>query len=70
MPLALKSLRVRPGRKTCRLGDLAHSIGWHHNDLLGRLEDKRKTKSSAYHNTKKVSLDLLCLFVVLTCVFY
>merc|ERR1711865_1154215 len=53
MPLAIKNLKVRPGRKTCQLGDLASSIGWKHQELLGRLEDKRKTKSSAYYQTKK-----------------
>merc|ERR1712071_403724 len=53
MPSALANLRVRPGRKTCKLGDLASSIGWKHQELLGRLEDKRKTKSAAYYQTKK-----------------
>merc|ERR1712137_1087396 len=49
LPAALKNLKVRPGRKSCRLGDLAKEIGWKHNDLLGRLEDKRKVKSAAYY---------------------
>jgi len=53
MPSALASIKVRPGRKTCKLGDLAESIGWHHQELLVRLEDKRKTKSEAYFQTKK-----------------
>jgi len=53
MPCALKNLKVRPGRKSCRLGDLAHSIGWKHNELLGTLEEKRKTKAQAYYATKK-----------------
>merc|ERR1719310_1252962 len=53
MPAALASIKVRPGRKTCRLGDLAESIGWKHNELLQRLEAKRKTKCEAYFQTKK-----------------
>lgn len=53
VPQALKNLKVRPGRKSCRLGDLAASIGWKHNDLLARLEEKRKVKSAAYYQTKK-----------------
>merc|ERR1712127_325950 len=52
MPCALKNLKVRPGRKTCRLGDLADSIGWRHQELLNRLENKRKVKGTAYHQTK------------------
>ena len=53
MPLALKNIKVRPGRKSCRLGDLAKSIGWHHNDLVDRLETKRKTKAGAWYTAKK-----------------
>merc|ERR1711957_798947 len=50
---ALKNLRLKPGRKFTRLGDLAASIGWHHNELLGRLEDKRRVGAEAYYTTKK-----------------
>merc|ERR1712051_660972 len=53
MPSALASIKVRPGRKFCKLGDLAESIGWKHQELLVRLENKRKTKSDAYYQTKK-----------------
>ena len=53
MPLALKDIKVRPGRKYCKLGDLANSIGWHHQELLERLEDKRRTRSAAYYQTQK-----------------
>ena len=59
MPAALANLKVRPGRKSCRLGDLAESIGWKHNELLARLENKRKTKSEAFYQTKKVPLSIL-----------
>jgi len=53
IPQAMKVLRLRPGRKFCRLGDLASQVGWHHNDLIKKLEEKRKLKASAYWNTKK-----------------
>lgn len=53
MPSALSNLKVRPGRKSCYLGDLANSIGWKHQELVARLEDKRKTKAAAYYQTKK-----------------
>ena len=39
---ALKNLRLKNGRAFCRLGDLAKNVGWRHNDLIKRLEDKRK----------------------------
>merc|ERR1712137_658982 len=53
LPAAIRDLRLRPGRKFTRLGDLAASIGWHHNELLGRLEDKRRVQAEAYYVTKK-----------------
>merc|ERR1719215_1301108 len=53
VPGALRNLRLRPGRKFCRLGDLASHSGWKHDALIKRLEDKRKVKSAAYYQTKK-----------------
>lgn len=53
MPEAIRNLRLKPGRKYCRLGDLSHSVGWSHNALIKKLEDKRRVKGAAYHNTKK-----------------
>ena len=35
------------------LGDLANEVGWKHQDLLKKLEDKRKTKADAYYQKKK-----------------
>ena len=53
VPGALRTLRLRPGRKFCRLGDLASQVGWKHDALITKLEATRKTKSAAYYNTKK-----------------
>ena len=53
VPGALRNLRLKPTRNWCRLGDLASQVGWHHNDLIARLEAKRKTKSAAYYAVKK-----------------
>jgi len=53
VPGALRYIRLKPGRKFCRLGDLANDVGWHHNDLLKRLEAKRAVKGAAYAATKK-----------------
>lgn len=53
LPGALKNLRLKPGRKFCRLGDLATHVGWRHNDLITRLEDARKVKGRAFHEKKK-----------------
>jgi len=53
LPNALRVLRLKPGRKFCRLGDLASAYGWSHDDLIKKLEDKRKTKSAEYYAKKK-----------------
>jgi len=53
VPAALRVLRLKPGRKYCRLGDLASSVGWAHNGLIKKLETKRMTHSSAYYLRKK-----------------
>jgi len=53
VPAALRVLRLKPGRKYCRLGDLASSVGWAHNGLIKKLETKRITVSSAYYLRKK-----------------
>lgn len=58
IPFALKNLRLRPGRKFCRLGDVASQVGWKHGELVSSLEAKRKVSSAAYYQTKKQLLRL------------
>jgi large subunit ribosomal protein L13Ae len=53
IPAALRVLRLRPGREFTVLGVLANSIGWKHQDLLQRLESKRKVKAEAFYQKKK-----------------
>merc|ERR1719277_2791338 len=52
LPACLKVLRLRPERRFCKLGDLSAEFGWKHKDLIKRLEDQRKVKSSAFHKKK------------------
>lgn len=51
--VAIRAVRLKPGRKFCRLGDLSKQVGWAHNELIGRLEAKRAVKGEAYYTTKK-----------------
>merc|ERR1712203_344394 len=55
IPHCLKVLRLRPERRYCKLGDLSHSYGWKHQELLTRLEGQRKVKSLAFHKKKIAS---------------
>lgn len=52
VPAALRNLRLKIGRKYTRLGDLASQVGWRHDDLIQRLEKKRKVLGSAFHKKK------------------
>merc|ERR1712071_451303 len=53
IPSCLKVLRLRPERRHCKLGDLSSHVGWKHQDLVERLETKRKVKSQAFYVKKK-----------------
>lgn len=55
VPKALRVLQLRPGRDFCKLGDLAHAVGWKHRDLVERLESQRKIHSDAFYQSKKAA---------------
>jgi len=61
LPAALRVIRLKPGRKYCRLGDVASSVGWTYNDLIKRLEDKRKVKTQVFYTRKKQTIALRAL---------
>ena len=52
IPDALKCLRLKSRRNYCSLGDLATETGWTRAGLISTLEDKRKDKSSKFHEKK------------------
>ena len=56
VPAALKVMRLKPGRDFTVLGDLSHSVGWKHRDLLQRLEAKRKADGKDFYDKKKEAL--------------
>jgi large subunit ribosomal protein L13Ae len=56
VPQALKILRLKPGRRFCSLGRLAHEVGWGHRELVTRLESKRKIKAEAFYQQKKAGI--------------
>mmetsp|Transcript_3138 Transcript_3138/g.4419 ORF Transcript_3138/g.4419 Transcript_3138/m.4419 type:complete len:201 (+) Transcript_3138:114-716(+) len=58
VPAALRTIRLKVGRDFTVMGDLAHSVGWKHKDLLKKLEEKRKVQSEAFFQKKKAK-DLL-----------
>jgi len=58
IPAALRVVRLKPGRRFTKLGDLAHNVGWKHKELVDSLEDKRRAKSEIYYQKKKASENL------------
>jgi len=61
VPQALRVLRLKPGRKYCTIGRLSHEVGWKYDDVVKRLEEKRKIKSEAYYARKKALAKQLSL---------
>lgn len=55
VPQALRVLRLQPGRKYCTVGRLSHEVGWKYQDVVARLEERRKVKGSAYYERKKAA---------------
>jgi len=53
VPQALRVLRLKPGRKFCSVGRLSHEVGWKYQDVVERLEERRKVKGHAYYEKKK-----------------
>ena len=55
VPEALRVLRLKPGRKWCYLGDVSAESGWKYQDVITRMEDKRKVRSYSYYLEKKAA---------------
>eukprot|EP00736_Rhodelphis_marinus_P006779 Rmarinus@m.4813 len=53
IPDALRVLRLRPNRRYTKLGDLCAGVGWKYQDVVARLEDKRRARSAAFYERKK-----------------
>lgn len=58
VPAALRIMRLKSIREFTVLGDLASSVGWKHQDLLVKLEDKRKAEAAAYYEKKQAAAEL------------
>ena len=53
VPAALRVMRLKAQRDFTIMGDLAHSVGWKHRDLLKKLESKRKEEAKEFYAKKK-----------------
>jgi large subunit ribosomal protein L13Ae len=53
VPSALRILKLKPGRKYTTVGRISHEVGWKYQDVVAKLEEKRKAKSAAFYQRKK-----------------
>ncbi|KAI8994971.1 60S ribosomal protein L16 [Pilobolus umbonatus] len=58
VPDALRVLRLKPGRKYTTIGRISHEVGWKYQDVVAKLEEKRKAKSAAFYQRKTALIAL------------
>ena len=52
LPGALRHVALKPRRKYCTVGRLAHEVGWQYKAVVEKLEQKRKLRGAAYYEQK------------------
>lgn len=52
VPSALRVLKLKPGRKYCKIGRLSHETGWKYKPVIDALEIKRKAKAKVYYDAR------------------
>ncbi len=55
VPDALRALRLAPGHRWCKLGDVQARVGWTYAPVVQKLEVARKTAAFAWHVKRKVA---------------
>ncbi len=56
IPAALRVLRLKPGRKYTTIKRLSSEVGWAHEEVVTKLEDKRRVRAQAFQERKAASL--------------
>ncbi|KAK1442674.1 ribosomal protein L13 like protein [Babesia gibsoni] len=52
VPSALRFIKLKPHRRFCRLGDVLTKVGWNSDELVQKLESRRKARSEEYYKDK------------------
>ncbi|CAG8544416.1 9403_t:CDS:2 [Ambispora gerdemannii] len=58
VPAALRVLRLKPGRRYTTISRLSCEVGWKYEDVVKKLEAKRKEHSNSYYLAKKRIVNL------------
>lgn len=56
IPAALRVLRLKPGRKYATIKRISHEVGWNHQAVVDKLEQKRKLKAQAYNERRVANI--------------
>ncbi len=54
VPDALRALRLAPGHRWCKLGEVQARVGWTYGPIVQKLETQRRTAAFAWHVKRKV----------------
>ena len=52
IPDALRCVKLTSFRKFCRLGDLSSQVGWNQQELVEKLENKRRDRAQTWHKKR------------------
>jgi len=52
VPSAMRAMRLKNGRKWCKMGDLCAAVGWNKKELVSKLEEKRKNMAGKWFARK------------------
>ncbi|MCL4116488.1 UNVERIFIED_CONTAM: hypothetical protein GTU68_046065, partial [Idotea baltica] len=52
VPDALRCVKLTSFRKFCKLGDLSSQVGWGKQELIEKLENKRKDRAATWHKRR------------------
>ncbi|KAG9306519.1 hypothetical protein G9A89_004716 [Geosiphon pyriformis] len=58
IPAALRVLRLKPGRRYTTIARLSSEVGWKYEEVVKKLEEKRKVHSKKYYLTKKRAISV------------
>ena len=52
IPDALRCVKLTSFRKFCKLGDLSSQVGWNQQQLVEKLENKRRDRALTWHKKR------------------
>ncbi|KAL3312207.1 60S ribosomal protein L13A [Cichlidogyrus casuarinus] len=54
VPAAMRCVKLKERRRFCVLGRLSHEVGWKYQNIVHKLENRRKAKSAIWYKKQRV----------------